>query len=228
MCGYNPDFPASSPYVLAVGATQGPEFGLAEVSCSTKHSSFTSGGGFSNIYETPSWQKNAVEGYFNRLMSASADEQPYINSSSSRVGSKSYPYSNFNRKGRGYPDVSLLGVKYVVAINGTFYPLDGTSTSAPVMAAMVSLVNSARLENGQPTLGFLNPALYVLANTFTNPEPSTTESSRGKKDFLGNSPSTSEDSPSASFPFLKSFYRDVAVGDNRYSAQQSSSQRVCQ
>ena len=27
MCGYNPDFPASSPYVLAVGATQGPEFG---------------------------------------------------------------------------------------------------------------------------------------------------------------------------------------------------------
>jgi len=195
MCGYNPDFPASSPYVLAVGATQGPEFGLSEISCSTKHSAFTSGGGFSNIYQTPIWQQNAVQEYFARLSEA---DQPFANSSSTR-SSRSYPYSHPNKKGRGYPDVSLLGVNYVVAINGTFYPLDGTSTSVPVMAAMVSLVNSARLENGQPTLGYLNPALYFYANSFTD------TSSEGK---IGGPPSTS-------FPFLPSFYRDIIEGDNR-------------
>ena len=53
----------------------------------------------------------------------------------------------------GYPDISLLGVKYIVSINGSFYPLDGTSASCPVAASMVSLVNSARLASGRSTLG---------------------------------------------------------------------------
>ena len=53
----------------------------------------------------------------------------------------------------GYPDISLLGVKYVVAINGSFYPLDGTSAASPVAAAMVSLVNSQRAESGRSTMG---------------------------------------------------------------------------
>ena len=30
-------------------------------------SGFTTGGGFSNIYETPYWQKNAIKGYFSQL-----------------------------------------------------------------------------------------------------------------------------------------------------------------
>jgi subtilase family serine protease len=34
-CGYWPMWPASSPYVLALGGTQGPEVGSAEVACST-------------------------------------------------------------------------------------------------------------------------------------------------------------------------------------------------
>ena len=53
----------------------------------------------------------------------------------------------------GYPDISLLGVKYIVAINGSFYPLDGTSASAPLAAAMVSLVNNGRVLGGRSTLG---------------------------------------------------------------------------
>ena len=53
----------------------------------------------------------------------------------------------------GYPDISLLGVKYIVSINGSFYPLDGTSASCPVAASMISLVNSARLASGRSTLG---------------------------------------------------------------------------
>ena len=44
-------------------------------------------------------------------------------------------------------------MKYIVSINGSFYPLDGTSASCPVAASMVSLVNSARLASGRSTLG---------------------------------------------------------------------------
>ena len=51
-------------------------------------------------------------------------------------------------------------MKYIVAINGSFYPVDGTSAACPVVAAIVSLINSERIKVGKPTLGWLNPALY--------------------------------------------------------------------
>ena len=35
--GYNPEFPASSPFVTSIGATQGPELGLPEIACTTRH-----------------------------------------------------------------------------------------------------------------------------------------------------------------------------------------------
>lgn len=52
------------------------------------------------------------------------------------------------------------GVKYIVAINGSFYPVDGTSAACPVAAAIVSLINSERIKAGKPTVGWLNPTLY--------------------------------------------------------------------
>ena len=59
-------------------------------------------------------------------------------------------------------------MKYIVAINGSFYPVDGTSASCPVVAGMISLVNSARIKSGKPTLGWINPTLYTNANHFIN------------------------------------------------------------
>ena len=35
LCGFFPSFPASSPYMTVVGATQGPESGFPEVACSS-------------------------------------------------------------------------------------------------------------------------------------------------------------------------------------------------
>ena len=49
---------------------------------------------------------------------------------------------------------------YQVAINGEFFNVDGTSASSPTFAAIVSLLNDARLNKGQASLGFLNPLLY--------------------------------------------------------------------
>ena len=164
-CGYNPIFPASSPFVLAVGGTQGPERGRRESGCQTDAgaSAVTSGGGLSNIYEQPPWQRPHVGAYFAHMKtpySARADM-------TFNVSDMNYPFATYNPRGAAYPDVSLLAVGYVTAINSSFYPIDGTSASTPVVAAMLSLVNSARLAGGKPPIGWLNPALYLLNSSFT-------------------------------------------------------------
>ena len=63
-CAYNPSFPASSPYVLAVGGTEGAEDSNSEVTADCSNSGITSGGGFSNYYAAPSFQSNVVSDYF--------------------------------------------------------------------------------------------------------------------------------------------------------------------
>jgi tripeptidyl-peptidase-1 len=142
-CGYNPSFPASSPYVTAVGATQGPESGTAEIACTSDQGGvITTGGGFSTIFSTPSYQKNTISGYFSSL---NASQQPA---------------SGYNTAGRGYPDIALAGYNYEVVIGGKTYALSGTSASAPVVAGFASLVNAARLKAGKKPLGFINQALY--------------------------------------------------------------------
>jgi tripeptidyl-peptidase-1 len=142
-CSYSPSFPATSPYVTAVGATQGPESDSDEIACQSNEGGvITTGGGFSVLFEQPSYQSSAVSGYFSSL---STEEQPVAG----------YEASN-----RGYPDVSMLGYNYEVVIAGKTYAVSGTSASAPVFAGVVSLVNAARLDAGKSALGFLNPSLY--------------------------------------------------------------------
>ena len=46
--------------------------------------------------------------------------------------------------------------------------IDGTSASAPVMAAFVSLVNAQRKSKGMSTMGYINPFLYKYYACFTN------------------------------------------------------------
>jgi len=144
-CGFNPSYPASCPFVTAVGATQGPEEGKPEVACSSDTNGvITTGGGFSVTFPTPAYQADAVANFF-------------------KVANKTLPPANqYNGKGRGYPDVSIMGRNYLVNIGGQFYPVSGTSASAPVFAGMLTLVNNARLKAGKKPVGFANPALYQL------------------------------------------------------------------
>ena len=58
----------------------------------------------------------------------------------------------------------LLFVIYILS----YSLVSGTSAACPVMAGMISLVNSARRANGNSTLGWLNPALYALHPAFVN------------------------------------------------------------
>jgi tripeptidyl-peptidase-1 len=110
----------------------------------------TTGGGFSTIFTAPAYQKEAVDGYFAGL---SSSEQPA---------------AGYKASGRGYPDVSMAGLNYQVVVGGNIYEVSGTSASSPVVAAMVSLVNSARLLAGKPALGFLNTAIYQNGDSFSN------------------------------------------------------------
>ncbi len=70
--------------------------------------------------------------------------------------------------GRGYPDLAVLGNKYLIVNNNMTVAVSGTSASTPVVAGMISLVNAARLKVGKSSLGWLNPALYAHYTEFVN------------------------------------------------------------
>lgn len=161
-CGYTPYFPASSPYVVSVGATSGIEFNNQEVACEgPSYCGITTGGGFSNAYKRPAFQDKYVDAYFQSLTSS---EAPYTGFSF-----RFFPSQEYNAYGRGYPDVSLAGSNYIFVVNGTLMVASGTSASTPVIAAMISLVNEARSRIQLPPLGWVTPSLYILnASTFTN------------------------------------------------------------
>lgn len=119
--GYFPNFPATCPYVTAVGGTQldfvnsGPE-----VTCSSSTGgAITSGGGFSTYYSALNWQNNSISQYFTTV--AKEDN---------------YPTSGYNNLGRGFPDVSMNAVDYNVILGGKSTGVYGTSASAPVFAAL--------------------------------------------------------------------------------------------
>jgi len=148
-CGYNPSFPASSPYVLAVGATMGAETNSPEVACtSTNGGIITTGGGFSTKFSAPSYQTEAIKGYF--------------------AGLSKQPVSGYATSGRGYPDISIAGFNYEVVVGGKTLAVSGTSASAPVIASFISLVNAERYNLGLPALGFVNPALYNVGMAVVN------------------------------------------------------------
>jgi hypothetical protein len=128
----------------------GPENGDPEIACQSQLGGvITTGGGFSTYNPTPSWQTDAVNAYFDAL------------------DGRNTPTSGFNRHGRGYPDVSLIGVRYQVVIQGEMRNIYGTSASAPVFAAMISLINAARAAKNMTSVGFLNPTLYARGGNLT-------------------------------------------------------------
>ena len=145
-CAYKPSFPATSPFVTTIGALMGsknvvPTLGESETTCkSSQGGVITSGGGFSQFATTPPWQTSVVSSYFNSLATQ--------------------PVSGYNFQGRGYPDVSLLGVQYEVIVNGQVQQIYGTSASTPAFAGMISTINMLRKSKGMKSVGFLNPTLY--------------------------------------------------------------------
>ncbi|KAH6612858.1 tripeptidyl-peptidase-like protein [Chaetomium sp. MPI-SDFR-AT-0129] len=133
-----PTFPAGCPYVTAVGATENESPPL-------KGAVF-SAGGFSEYFARPDWQNQAVGEYL------------------AGTGNVTVPAVElFNYTGRAVPDISAIGAGFQIVMGGGPAQVLGTSASTPVMAAMVALVNDARMREGRGSLGWLNPRLYELA-----------------------------------------------------------------
>jgi len=160
-----PFYPSNSQYVLSVSSTfptiyskpicEAKYHSILPVHCHEIGESacdvargihWTTGGGFSNRTLRPKWQETLVNNYLSQQ--TEAQTLP--------------PNQYWNRNGRGYPDISSLGHNFVVYWGSNLVPIGGTSSSGPVIAGMISLINDARLNSGMPTLGLVNPALYML------------------------------------------------------------------
>ena len=174
----NPEFPASSPWVLSVGATMlGPNPDLLDPKADTtpspckpalfwkgfecakngtelvasleSGSKITSGGGFSTVSTRPTWQDDVVEAYLDQKSGALP------------------PSASFNASNRAYPDVSAAGHSHLVYLKGTgtrgWDLFDGTSASAPIWAAIITHLNDARVAAGKSVLGFIPPSIYQFA-----------------------------------------------------------------
>jgi len=161
-----PDYPAASPYVTSVGATEihNPVYNLPntppacnnqgyacasgglEAAVSYAQSSFASGGGFSNVAARPSYQNDAVNAYLNS-------------------GVALPPASYYNATSRGYPDVAAFG-SGILIYDGGLTLVGGTSASSPIWGGIASLLNDYSLGATGKPLGFLNPLLYkIFAST---------------------------------------------------------------
>ncbi|KAI6034593.1 peptidase S8/S53 domain-containing protein [Pisolithus microcarpus] len=128
-----PSFPASCPFVTTVGGT----IYIPETAASF------SGGGFSNYFPRPSYQDRAVSDYLSKLAPGTYE-------------------GLYNPDGRAYPDVSAQSDWFMVAYQGQFGYVGGTSASTPTFASIISMVNDARINAGKKGLGFLNPWLYSV------------------------------------------------------------------
>jgi tripeptidyl-peptidase-1 len=131
---FQPNFPATCPYVTSVGSTSG---------INPERASGFSSGGFSDTWQRPSYQDKAVTSYLDTL----GDQWRGL----------------YNDQGRGIPDVSAQGHLLHVINRGADKLPSGTSLSAPVFAGIIALINAQRLKAGKKTLGFLNPWIYSSA-----------------------------------------------------------------
>jgi tripeptidyl-peptidase-1 len=96
-----PTFPASCPWITAVGATAGVPETAATLSA----------GGFSNLFSRPLYQELAVDGYL--------------------AGLQSEYSGRFNTSGRAYPDVAAQGERIVIELGGSTALVDGTRYVSP-------------------------------------------------------------------------------------------------
>jgi tripeptidyl-peptidase-1 len=154
---FNPDFPASSPYITAVGGT---DFAIKSHIGAEKTWS-DGGGGFSDHFKIPSYQADAVASYLKAARSAG-------NLPSSSL---------FTSTGRAYPDVAALaGVQnpYCVAVDSglgigsALVGVGGTSAACPVVAGVFARLNAQRADKNLPPMGFLNPFIYQNGDAFND------------------------------------------------------------
>ncbi|KAF8964250.1 subtilisin-like protein [Flammula alnicola] len=169
---FNPEFPATCPFVTAVGATQinpGSTVNDPEGACEQV---IFSGGGFSNIFLMPSYQTIAVKAYIQSHLTPPPFTPGAFNTSVVRA------FPDISANGANTSLVSVALQNYILnmrmnsstGIDGQFGLVFGTSASAPVVASMITLINDARIASGKGPVGFINHILYdpIFAPAFND------------------------------------------------------------
>lgn len=130
--------------MTSVGATQLDKFRDKEKGADFGFG-YSPSGGFSRHFATPSYQLTQISSFVQSLRSTYA--------------------GLYNTTGRGFPDVSALGVNLTIVWQGEATLINGTSAATPTFSAIVALVNGRLLAAGKSGLGFLNPLLYSAQGT---------------------------------------------------------------
>jgi len=131
----NPDWPASSPNVVAVGGTSFKTVGgkIAETAWSD------SGGGISTVYKLPHFQETF--------------QSPYVK--------RSFPDVAFNAD---LNTGEQIWTQYETG-KPHWMTIGGTSMAAPQWSGFLALVGEARAKAGKKTLGYLNPIIYSMSGS---------------------------------------------------------------
>jgi uncharacterized repeat protein (TIGR01451 family) len=134
--------PADDPNITIVGGTTlnttGPGGAWASETtwnwAPSGRGNSATGGGISTSYTIPSWQQGL-----------------------------SMTVSKGSTSMRNLPDVAMVadGV-WVYYDNGSGGSFGGTSVSSPLWAGFMAMVNQQAVSLGQPTIGFINPAVYAI------------------------------------------------------------------
>eukprot|EP00357_Protocruzia_adherens_P031922 CAMPEP_0114993228 /NCGR_PEP_ID=MMETSP0216-20121206/12404_1 /TAXON_ID=223996 /ORGANISM="Protocruzia adherens, Strain Boccale" /LENGTH=587 /DNA_ID=CAMNT_0002356829 /DNA_START=6 /DNA_END=1769 /DNA_ORIENTATION=+ len=137
---FDAEYPAASPYVVAVGGT------ALDKTTSDQHAWIHSSGGFSVFNKMPTFQKTKVQHYLDNASSLPSNPNG----------------ATYNTNNRAYPDVSAFGAWEPVLNNGFYQGIGGTSGACPQFAAVIAMVNVYRYQNGLGPLGALTQTLWTL------------------------------------------------------------------
>ncbi len=188
--------PASQPYVLAVGGTTIQNAGQPAVETAWNDGAEWggTGGGISQSWAMPSWQQNSsVPG----IVGPSSPDYTNANGVETQFG---WPtgFCQGTIEGatpttpcRLVPDVSSDADEFTGAVTiyylGGWSTIGGTSSSSPIWAAMLALVNSSAScsSDGETNIGFAPPLLYAVASNPTEYAASFNDITSGNNDIFG-------------------------------------------
>jgi hypothetical protein len=133
-------FPSDTTNVTEVGGTllttSGPGGSWVGETAWNRNNGIGTAGGISTSYTIPSWQTNI----------------------SMRANQGSTTMHNV-------PDVAMTADDVYVQVDGEGGGVGGTSCAAPLWAGFTALVNEQAVLSGRPTVGFINPALDLIASS---------------------------------------------------------------
>jgi subtilase family serine protease len=133
-----PPSPFDYPFVTSVGGTllhtsRTGEW-QSESAWNDTTGALATGGGVSASFSIPTWQQGV--------------------DMTTNLGSLSM---------RNLPDVAMIAdLVWSIYDNGTASFVSGTSISAPLWAALIAMANQQAASLGQPSVGFINPAVYAI------------------------------------------------------------------